>query len=154
MNSQERWEVFQSSLKDASRQVYLKRVEDYVEWCGSAHEEPIDPFYADNVRKYLVTLKETEDYAAKTLWTIYSMISSYYECHHNHKIHVDLPMIQTLLKNWEKEDEVKKAKSFTKEEIFSYLENAPSDDNHHVRKVAAIIAISGLLRRAELTELQ
>ena len=154
MNSEDRWRVYLDSLAETSRATYSKRVGEYVEWCQEDQEPPLDRFHADSIRLYLESLRNTEAFAASTLWTIYSMISSYYESHHNHKVHTDLPMIQNLLKQWAKVDEVKKAKAFTKDEIIDFLQNGPNDDFFSVRKVAVTLAISGLLRRSELIQIE
>lgn len=154
MDSEVRWNIYLEGLSESSKNAYVKRVGDYIVWCNIDENHIKDPVDAQTVYQYLVHLHSTENFCASTLWTLYSMISAYYEAHHNRKTHVDLPIIQTLLKQWEKEDRTRKAKAFSKEEIYRYLTGAPNDDFHHPRKVATVLAIHGLLRKVELTETQ
>jgi site-specific recombinase XerD len=151
MNSQRRWDIFVEGLEANSRAVYNRRTKDYIYWCVDDGLNTRDPTDAVSVLDYLNHLHESGSFCAKTLWTISSIISSWYETHHNHKVHEDLPLIRTKLKQWEKEDAVKKAKTFDKDEILHYLRDAPNDDIHHPQKVALIIAISGLERKSEVT---
>lgn len=154
MDPERRWSMYLEGLAEGSRAAYTRRIEEYRSFCDGERDGKVrDPKDGETVLQYVCMLHDADLYAAKSLWTIYSMVSSYYEAFHNRKAHCDVPMIVTKLKQWEKTEEVKKAASFEKRELDHYIADAPNDDTHHIRKVAMIIAIHGLLRKVELIDI-
>jgi hypothetical protein len=58
-----------------------------------------------------------------------------------------------MIQNWEKHEEKKKSEAFTVDEIEKYLNSAPNDNFHYIREAVAAIAIPGLLRGIEVSEI-
>jgi site-specific recombinase XerD len=150
MDPNRRWEVYLGGLSETSREIYQKRLLEYRDYCFHDGEVK-DMTSAFTIDDYIVHLRENAHYKASTVWTIYSMLSSFYEAYHNHKVLDDLAIIQKRIKQWAKTEKKKKAKTFEKEEIFEFLTNAPNDDFYLPRKVVAIIGLTGLERLNELT---
>eukprot|EP01031_Cornospumella_fuschlensis_P026662 gene26662-32218_t len=103
---------------------------------------------ARTVLAYLCDLKNEDAAAASSLWTLESMISSLMERVYNVKVLAVLPNLKSLLKNWAKQEEPRKAKTFEKNEIYNFLKEAPNE--YLPRKVSTILAVFGLLRRCEV----
>ena len=148
MDSERRWEIYLATLSPSSRQQYTVAVSDFKNWCHGSTKEPIS---AETVVEYIKYLHDVRQLKTKTIWSLNSMVGSYYEAYKGSKPHDDLPLINKVLKQWEKSDTVKKASTFESEEIFKYLKEAPDDDFHLVRKVAMILALNGLERKNEIT---
>ena len=88
------------------------------------------------------------------MWSIGSIIGTYYECFTGNKAHLDFPMIAKQLKAWQKNEPIKKAKVLVQSELKNFIENAPDDDFYLVRKVLTIFGVGGLLRKVELSEIK
>jgi len=150
---EEPFENFVNSLKETSRKTYLKRVTEYRNYCTGKGLDPADVRSLDN---YLEELHSKDDFefAASTLWNIASICGSWFESVHNIKIFAALTSFKKRLKNWSKEDTVKKSAVFSLDQLAGYLKDAPNDDTHLVRKVALIVRVYGLTRKAELVKLE
>jgi site-specific recombinase XerD len=148
MDAERRWELYLAALSASSRQQYTVAVTDFKKWCEDSSKVPIN---AETIVEYITYLHNVRGLKTKTIWSLNSMIGSFYEAFKGSKPHDDLPLINKLLKQWEKVDTVKKASTFESEEIFKYFREAPDDDFHLVRKVAVILAINGLERKNEIT---
>jgi hypothetical protein len=120
-------------------------------WCKEMNFTAID---AESILKYITEMHENRTYSAKTLWTINSMIGTYYECFKHVRPHVELPLIAKVLKSWQKREPSKKSEIFEKEAIYKVLKDAPNDAFWLPRKVFLILAICGLLRKNELVPLE
>ena len=60
--------------------------------------------------------------------------------------------MKKILKQWEKEDETKKAEAFSQEDFENFIKTAPNDPFHFPRKIVMmILAVFGLLRKKEVT---
>ena len=56
-----------------------------------------------------------------------------------------------MLSNWQKKEETKKSKVFTREEVDKFFEQAPDDHQYLLIKCALVLALHGMLRISELT---
>jgi integrase len=92
---------------------------------------------ADSVLSYIIFL--SKDYAASSLWTIYSILNKYFKVY----LSINLKDKQHL---------VKKSKVLSKENIAGFL-NLKDTDTIIVAKVALVIGIHSLLRISEITDL-
>ena len=135
-------------LAEKSRAQYVGAVEGYTKWCETMAKDKLNP---EVVLEYLKHLYESDRYGAKSIWSISSMIGSFVETYTNKRPHEEFPLINKMIKQWEKKEEVKKAKTFEEAEVFKYLAEAPDDDFHLPRKVILILAINGLERKKEIT---
>lgn len=148
MDPEELFEEKLSLLSSADR--YRTRVRDYREWCLQ-EEEVLDPKNAISCYKYLKFLHDQE-VAATSLWAINSCIAAWYECYHNKKPIDDFSLIKKQLKKWQSNEEVKKSKTFTREQIYQFLHDAP-EAQYFSTKVAVILELSGAMRTEEITYL-
>ena len=80
------------------------------------------------------------------------MIGSYFQAVRGITLSKECPSIEHKLKQWQKQEKIFKAKSFTYEDIMRYWTDFPDDCTHLVRKVVSIIAFFGVLRCAEYAE--
>jgi hypothetical protein len=71
--SESAWSTFLSSISSAA--VYKRAVEGYVSYCDL---NELDSGDAKNIIIYITYLREEQDMAGKTLWSINSMICSYF----------------------------------------------------------------------------
>lgn len=147
MNAQQRWEHFLETVKETSRPVYQKRVEEYHNWCSEFDHRA---FEAESLLTYMKHLHDEGIFMTSTLWSLVSIIGTYMECYNGKKPAAELPLIHQLLKNWQKTEDTKKAETFSKEEVFKFLNEAPDDDNYLVKKVVMIIAINCCQRKCEI----
>jgi len=61
------------------------------------------------------------------------------------------PGLTSSIKQWQKQEEVKKAETLTKEEFETFLAEAPNDAHCLLIKTIAILSVFGLQRRNETT---
>ena len=61
------------------------------------------------------------------------------------------PAISMKIKQWQKDEDIKKAATLKKSEFEGFLASAPNDAFYLTVKAVAIIAVSGLQRRSETT---
>jgi len=142
---------YTSTLSDKSRKLYIKRATEYKQFCA---ERELDTGNIQSVNQYVDLLRSEEyDLAATTIWNVTSMIGSWFEAVHNIHLFAANGMLKKKLKQWEKQDEVKKSEVFTQTELNDYLHRAPNDDNHLWRKCAMILAVYGFSRKTELTNI-
>ena len=93
-------------------------------------------------------------YAPSTLWQAHCCLNKYYSTYKSWKSFNDLPILKNYLKKIEKEsDAKKKSEILTKEQIFTFLKDAPDDPKYLVRKAVAICGYFGGLRTLELLQL-
>ena len=130
--------------------MYKKRVLKYKNFCK---EKDVSESNVQSLYDYLVHLREDLLFKGSTCWTNCSSICSWFEIVHKIKPIVGFPMIKRLLQNYERVDKTKQSKTLEKHEMTKFLSDAPNNDFYLVRKVATILSIYGLLRKAELIEL-
>jgi integrase len=104
---------------------------------------------ADSVLSYIIFL--SKDYAASSLWTIYSILNKYFKVYLSINLK-DCALLQDFLKKQDKQHLVKKSKVLSKENIAGFL-NLKDTDTIIVAKVALVIGIHSLLRISEITDL-
>ena len=128
-----RWQNFIKGLKTGD--VYERRVEDYRTWC---RDQTVISLSTDSILKYMAELYEGDILCANTLWSVVSMISTWYESHTKRKPMAEDPQIKKLLVSWAKVEAIKKAKTLEKDELFKFLRDAPNDDFWLPRKVSMV----------------
>ena len=82
------------------------------------------------------------------------MIKTYLQVTQAYKIEQPMPQLTKMFKGWEKKEETKKSKVFTREQINTFLSDAPDDDTYLPIKAALVIGIYGCLRKTELAQMQ
>ena len=139
---------------------YRARIEQYKTFLLSNGETVETP---QSVQNFVVELKEM--YMASTLWSIFSILKSYFEYEHRLDLGQNLPGVPRLLKQWEKVEETKKSKVlsyflvltlfqvFTKAEIEKFLSECPNTIEHIHLKLVVVIGCYGLLRGIEIETL-
>ena len=117
----ESWEAFLSSLKPKSRQTYEKRVQDLLHYVLQNRVEATtdlaliiryfrekhDEILPTGERRYSGTVFRSWLSICTKLWLHLGNGSLQQQC----------PILETLCSQWEKEHEVQKAKTFTKEQL-------------------------------------
>lgn len=149
-------EPFESMVKTLalkSQPAYRKRALEFIEFCRKTGRDCND---CRNLGQYLSHLRTDEEfeYSASTLWTVCSMISSWYLATHKISVKDADPMLYRMLKQWDKQDERKKASTFTKEDINKFLSEFDDANGGLTMKVGLIVSIYGLLRCCELVQVQ
>jgi integrase len=130
-----------------SKDTYSKWISNYKCWLSNQNEQTE---CADSVLSYIIFL--TEDYAASSLWTIYSILNKYFKVYLSTNLK-DCTLLQDFLKKQDKQHLVKKSKVLSKDNIANFL-NLEDTDTIIVAKVALVIGIHGLLRISEITDLK
>lgn len=146
------WNLYLSSLQPASQLKYKRNVQSYLNFCS---ESNLMPENAGTVLRFLEKMHSDEDdtFCAKTLWSVCSQINAFImKVYKKSPVFLDEPLIKTVLNNWSKREVVKKAKHFTKEDVYRFLEEA-DNSIYLVIKVVLIVAVNGLLRRGEISRL-
>lgn len=149
-------EIFMQSLNPASRPLYqrwIDRFQDEVEE-NAAFPTSSDQFN-DSHHGVIITFFQNlhdQEYATSTLWCVQAVIKRYLQFKYKYQLDQSLPQLERLLKQWEKSEEVKKAPIFSQDSIRSFLQNAP-DDKFLLAKVILSIGVHGLMRSAELLNL-
>ena len=145
-----------SMPKDMKDKIFeCKSMAIYNKW-----QERFSKFVNDNNREenlesiYAFFDKMSESYAASTLWQAYSCLNKFYTTYKGWNSFNDHPFLKHFLKKLEKESTKKKSLVLSKEDLFKFIETAPSDNlKFLVRKAVAIIGYFGGLRCAELANL-
>jgi len=144
------WDIFVNSLAASSKLKYNRTVLEYHDYCEDEGFMPNEPL---NILKFLNDQHEVAQLAASSLWTIGSILVSYFQKVRGVNPYIAVPGLRNTLKNWQKHEETKRAKTFTAEEITQFLVESPNDRENLPRKVATILAVYGFLRKTEITEL-
>jgi len=143
------FEDYLRTLSDTSAVVYKRRVRDYKSVCMDSDEQ-FDCALPSTLNTYITFLKDEEDFAASTIWSINSAISAWFLSVHGIKVLEVVPILGRKLKQWSKTEEIKKAQTFSMEDINKLLEDAPNDSVWLQKKVAFVVGIYGFLRLGEL----
>lgn len=152
IEAQSNYDRYLSSLATSSQAVYRKRRNEYLNYC---EENGLASNVVQSLHSYLEMLHSDEfDFAASSLWTICSILSTWFHCEWKIRpLEVDR-ILEKKLKNWTKEDSKKKSAVLTKDELQKYFEEVPNDSINLWKKVAAIIGIFGFTRKKELTNVE
>ncbi len=148
MNEVDRFERLLTTYATASQAIYRKRVEEFKNFCA---EENLN-FETESLLQYLHFLRSDKEfeYRATTLWTIHSILNTWFTVVHGINPYESDPLIKKTLKGWSKADEITKASVFELEDIQNFLTYYPDSKGGLVMKVGVVLAIYGLLRRTEL----
>lgn len=153
------WNQYLSTLESSSKLKYKRCIADYIAFC---QRSTIDLATPNSVLQYLRALREPQQeedegekgYAASTLWSFTSIIGTFlFSTYKINGIATKKGIVGTTLSQWEKQDLVKKALTFTKDDVATFI-NRTTNPANMVYKLAMIIGISGLLRKKEIYELQ
>ena len=146
---------FLQSLNPSSRPSYER-------WINKFHDEVEQnvPFpnanqdFNDSHHGAIMTFFQLlhQDYATTTLWSINAIIKRYLQIQYKYELDKNLPNLEKLLKQWQKSEEIKKAPTFSQDNIKTFIENAP-DEKYIVAKVIFSIGLHGLMRSSELIAL-
>ena len=91
------------------------------------------------------------EYGSNTiLWCIASAVNKRLD-YYFHTALIKSEFVKRLLKNWSKKEVTRKAKHFSREEIFRFLKDAPDTGDWLQKKAQVIVAVYGGLRISELT---
>lgn len=129
-----------------SREKYEKQYELFTQWC---EQKGIKTLKEEVLLAYFVTL--SKEFKPNTMWSKYSMLKNVIKI----KRDIDIGEFYKLTAFLKKQNvgfKPKKAKIFTKEEIFSFMNSAP-DEIYLLIKVATIFGLAGACRREELANL-
>jgi len=148
---EEGYEQFLTTISPKSMKVYRKRLINYFIYCK---EEEVEKNVVASLKTYVHYLRNTLKYCGSTIWSVASIIGSWFTIALDLKVIGANVILKKTLQNWEKQDKVKKSEVFTKENIDTYFRDFPDDEVHLVKKVIMIFAVYGLLRRQELTDLK
>lgn len=109
-------------LPEKSKEVYQKVYDTFKKWCDDKKIKTIN-------EKVLVAYftVELKDFKATSLWTIYSKLRSTLHIYENFDIST-FSNLKALLKLKSVGHNVKKSKTFTKEEFYRFIKEAPDDD--------------------------
>lgn len=133
-------------LPAKSREKYEKQYELFSKWC---EQRGIKTLKEEVLLAYF--LKLSKEFKPNTMWSKYSMLKNVIKI----KRDIDIGEFYKLTAFLKKQNigfKPKKAKIFTKEEIFSFINSAP-DEIYLLIKVATIFGLAGACRREELANL-
>lgn len=117
-------------LPAKSKKVYESVYKSFMEWRDS---KKTSSFSENVILAYFGEL--SEKYKASSLWTHYSMLRSTLEIHHNIKLDT-YGKLRAFLKRKSDGYKAKKAKTFTPEQINSFIQNA-DDQKYLATKVGS-----------------
>ena len=143
------WETYLKSLGESSRPKYERWIQLFQEHQDSYDDQST---FESRIINFFENL-HNEGYAAKTIWSIYSIVKSYLQTTKSFHIEDQIPQLTRLIINWGKKEEVKKSKTFSQDEVKRFTTDAPDDYIYLPMKVALIIGLHGVLRVSELVDL-
>ncbi|KAF2904231.1 hypothetical protein ILUMI_01943 [Ignelater luminosus] len=130
-------------LPEKSRGQYLKEYDLFMKWRA---EKQVCSFTERVLLAYFE--EKSKQWKSPTLWSTYSKLKSTLSINNN----VDISKYSKLiayLKNKSVGYKPRKSKTFSREKVYKFLEDAP-DKHFLMHKVALIFGIAGALRREEL----
>ena len=144
-------EIMKDTMPGKSKEDYIKAWKSFMEFVGKQRI----PGEEDYIQ-YFDHLHEVKEYAASTIWKIYSMLSYMHQQNYNTKLQNLTPKLTQLCKSYNAGYERKCASLFTKEELQKFLENEALDEDPFwvIRKAIASVYFSGGLRSAGVVELE
>lgn len=143
---QDNWKTYLGSVAESTAKKYIDWVERFDNFCAS--DEQKGQSLSQNVLDFAESYHEI-GHCTSTLWSSMSPIKRYLKMKFNFNIDSEVPTLQSLFKNWEKEETVTKSAVFTRKHLESFLTSAPSDEKYLPIKVAAVVSTFGLLRTQE-----
>lgn len=127
---------------------YTKTWNEFKEYVNKTTERPVE----EDFIQYFDYLKQVKGCAASSIWCYYSQLNHKYQVLFGEKLQ-KFPRITHLLKSYESGYVRKTSKFFTKEEIYSFLENAPNTGEFIYMKAAVVTGYAGGLRCADLVNI-
>lgn len=124
----ETWNLFLGTLTDKSSLAYRKTLlnfEAYLAETGGVENE----FNISSVTSWIRFLRLDSDLAASTLWSICSKLGPWFEAH-GHPKPCENPLLKKILKKYGTEDDVKKSRTLSSEDLDVFLKTAPNDDEY------------------------
>ena len=97
-------DIWLASLSESSRPRYQQALEEFCAFHGLKPEIDVATAIVD----YVGQLRE-DGYATSTLWSIVSILKSYLMILEKKDLFVVAPRLKSLLKQWSKQDEIKKS---------------------------------------------
>jgi hypothetical protein len=148
-------EIRSDLVPSASKKEYLTVWNDFCTWSiinngfDPNSSEPAEDLYL----MYFDFLRPNR--AVSTLWKTYSILNKLHKVNWGQSLKKIAPALEELLKKLDKEStkKKKKAKVFTQEEIFKFLDTASNSGKELLWKVVTIAGYFGALRTCELTQL-
>ncbi|KAJ8914785.1 hypothetical protein NQ315_014526 [Exocentrus adspersus] len=134
-------------LPAKSKEKYLKEYDSFMDW---RIKKGINSFTERVLLAYFEM--KSKMWKSSTLWSTYSKLKATIMVNND----VDISKYSKLiayLKNKSTGYKPKKSKTFSREEIYKFLLQAP-DDHYLMHKVALIFGIAGALRREELYKMK
>ena len=143
------WQSFVDALSEESKVKYLRWSDKFAK-----HLEE-----SQNIQDLGISVSSffeklhSNGYATSTLWSIHSIIKTYLQAQHNFNTEEKLPLLTRMFEGWQKKESTKKSAVFTREQVDTFIQSAPDDHEYLVKKVALIIGLHGVMRKAELVNL-
>ena len=82
------------------------------------------------------------EYSSNTMWCIASAVNKRLD-YYFHTAPIKSEFVKKLLKNWSKKEVTRKAKHFSREEIFRFLKDTPDTGDWLQKKAQVIVAVYG-----------
>ncbi len=143
----ENWKAYLKSLAPASAKKYGEWCESFNEWTNEHKDESL----AQNLLDYFESCHD-HGYSTSTLWSATSMFKTYLRIKFSFDMQNQVPLLFRKLKNWETDEATTQSSVFTKEQLDTFIQSAPSDNHYLPIKACAIISTFGLLRNQEQVE--
>jgi len=101
--------VYLNGLAQSSKLIYTKKMQDFIQYCEDGTND--GPYNAslEDVSAYVVTFHE-EGYKTSTLWSTLSVLLTFFEIGKDENVNAVKKLMYRHLKQWQKDDETKKAK--------------------------------------------
>ena len=138
-------EIMENSMPNKSKDEYTKTWKAFLEFVGEDRKPTEDEYL-----QYFDHLHEIREYAASTLWKMYSMLNYMHQRNYNESLQLLTPKLTQLMKSYNVTYQRKVASVFTKEEIDTFLNMKELDEDPFwiMRKAVVVVYLSGGLRSA------
>ena len=147
------WNTFLQSLSPKSIPSYQRWIKQFKEYQAIHSNQLPNSSLEAEINDFFDDLHQSGK-ATSTLWSVYSIIKSYLLITQSYRLDERMPQLIRLLKNWQKKEEQKKSKVFSRDNVIKFLSDAPDDEKYLVMKASLVVGIHGFLRLSELTEFQ
>lgn len=142
-------ETYINAHKENSRKMYKHWMIDFQQFVSKT-SDPNN--HSQNLLEYFNLLHGT--YVTSTIWSISSVIKQYMLIQYKVDVDMEVPLLKAMFKNWQKSEEKKKSKVFSKQDLEKFFSDAEDDWKNLQRKIVAMLGILGLLRKSELVALE
>lgn len=101
--------VYINGLAQSSNLIYTKRMQDFIQFCEDGTDD--GPYNAslEDVSAYIISLHK-EGYKTSTLWSTLSVLLTFFKIGQDENVNAVKKLMYRHLKQWQKEDDTKKAK--------------------------------------------